>query len=48
MSLPSERSPDTSVESAPKAPAVAVTITSALLPLTRLTTFWTLLPPSDW
>ena len=37
-----------SVESAPNAPAVDVTITSAFLPFSRLTAFCTLLPPSDW
>jgi hypothetical protein len=46
--FPSERRPLTSVESAPKAPAVDVTITSARTPLRRVTAFWTLLPPSDW
>ena len=37
-----------SVESAPNAPAVDVTITSALSSFSRLTAFCTLLPPSDW
>jgi hypothetical protein len=46
--LPSDRRPDTSVESAPKAPAVEVTITSALTPLRRLTAFWTFVLPRDW
>ena len=45
--FPSDRRPEIKVESAPKAPAVDVTITSALTPFSRVTAFWTLLPP-DW
>ena len=48
VSWPRARSPETSVDSAPNAPAVDVTITSALTLFRRLTTFCTLLPPSDW
>ncbi len=48
MSLSSVRSPEISCGRAPKAPAVAVTITSACLPLRRLTAFVTLVLPSDW
>ena len=48
MLLPSDRRPDTSVDSAPNAPAVDVTTTSASTRLSRLTAFWTLVLPSDW
>ncbi len=48
MLTPAERSPETSVESAPNAPAVEVTKTSALVPVHLLTTLLMLLPPSDW
>jgi hypothetical protein len=46
--FPSERRPLTRVDRAPNAPAVDVTITSALTGFSRLTAFCTLLPPSDW
>ena len=48
MLLPRLRRPEISVESAPNAPAVDVTITSAFSLFRRLTAFCTLLPPSDW
>ncbi len=46
--FPSVRSPETSVDSAPNAPAVDVTTTSALTPFRRLTAFETFVLPSDW
>src|SRR5438093_530287 len=46
--LPSDRRPEMSVDSAPNAPAVDVTITSALTPFRRLTVLLTSLPPSEW
>ena len=48
MSFPSVRSPEMSVPSAPNAPAVDVTITSAFFALRRLIAFCTSLPPSEW
>ena len=45
MSLPSVRRPVMNGPSAPYAPAVEVTITSAFTLLIRLTAFPTLLPP---
>ncbi len=48
MLFPSDRNPEIKVDNAPNAPAVDVTITSALTLFRRLTAFCTLLPPSDW
>ena len=46
--LPAERRPDTSVDSAPNAPAVDVTNTSGLRFVHLLTTFCTFVLPRDW
>ena len=46
--LPRLRRPEISVDNAPNAPAVDVTITSAFFAFNRLTAFCTSLPPSEW
>ena len=44
--FPSDRRPVMIVDSAPNAPAVDVTITSAVTLFSRLIAFWTFVPPN--
>ena len=48
MLFPSDLRPDTNVDSAPNAPAVEVTYTSAFRFPNLLTTFWMFVLPRDW